>query len=200
MASKMLAPPGRHRDHLPEALLLVPCDEAEVRSILPHRKAGARGPPCIHHFGVRSGSGSDPFEQVEYQRFDRTRHRGQSISEGPGSFVWRARHRNSTRATDCSWSRRRLRPHPRRDRHRPESPLPPGVGRSSHRAHRSSFLALDRDVDLSHVGPSSCSSTTSRYSRMQRMHESRYRRLGSIWRRRPTHRTCSHRRHPSRAP
>ena len=69
MLSEMLTPKGGHRDELSEVLLVVPQYETTLSSVLPNRKTGTGGSPGIHHFRIRPRSGSDPFEQIEYQSF-----------------------------------------------------------------------------------------------------------------------------------
>ena len=81
MLSEMLTPKDCHRDELSEALLTMPTYEATLSSVLPHRKTGAGGSPCVHHFRIRPGPGSDPFEQIEYQGFYRIRQYGLSSSD-----------------------------------------------------------------------------------------------------------------------
>src|SRR2546422_10317092 len=81
MLSEMLTPKDGHRDELSEALLIMPRYEATLSGVLPNRKTRAGGPPCIHHFTIRPRSGSDPFEQIEYQGFYRIRQRGLSSSD-----------------------------------------------------------------------------------------------------------------------
>jgi len=76
--SEVLTPKDGHRDELSEALLIMPLYEATLSSVLPNRKTGAGGSPCVHHFRIRLRSGSDPFEQIEYQGFYRIRQRGLS--------------------------------------------------------------------------------------------------------------------------
>ena len=81
MLSEMLTPKDGHRDELSEALLIMPRYEATLSGVLPNRKTRAGGPPCVHHFRIRPRSGSDPFEQIEYQGFYRIRQRGLSSSD-----------------------------------------------------------------------------------------------------------------------
>jgi hypothetical protein len=76
MLSEMFTPKEGHRNELSAALLIMPPYEATLSSVLPNRKTGARGPPCVHHFRIRPRSGSDPFEQIEYKGFYRIRQRG----------------------------------------------------------------------------------------------------------------------------
>jgi hypothetical protein len=80
MPSEMLTPKDGHGDELSEALLIVPLYEPTLSGIFPNRKTGARRSPCVHHFRIRPRSGSDPFEQIEYQRFYRIGQRGLSSS------------------------------------------------------------------------------------------------------------------------
>jgi hypothetical protein len=77
---EMLTPKDGHRDELSQALLIIPPYEATVSSVLPNRKAGTGGSPSVHHFRIWPRSGSDPFEQIEYQDFYRIRQRGLSSS------------------------------------------------------------------------------------------------------------------------
>ena len=81
MRSEMLPPKDGHRDELSEALFIMPPYEATLSSVLPNRKTGAGGSPCVHHFRIRPRSGSDPFEQIEYQCFYRIRQYGLSSSD-----------------------------------------------------------------------------------------------------------------------
>jgi hypothetical protein len=69
MLSEMLTPERGQRDELSESLLIMPRDEATVSKVLPDRKSGAGGSPCVHQFSIRPRSRVDPFEQIEYQGF-----------------------------------------------------------------------------------------------------------------------------------
>jgi hypothetical protein len=81
MLGEMLTPKGGHGDELSETLLTMPPYEATLDSVLPNRKTGAGGSPCVHHFRIRPRSASDPFEQIEYQGLYRIRQRGLSSRE-----------------------------------------------------------------------------------------------------------------------
>jgi hypothetical protein len=54
----------------------MPLYKATVSRVFPNRKTGAGRAPCVHHFRIRPRSGSDPFEQIEYQGFHRIWQRG----------------------------------------------------------------------------------------------------------------------------
>ena len=79
MLSEMFTAKDGYRDELAEPLLIMPRYEATLSSVLPNRKTGAGGSPCVHHFRIRPRSGSDPFEQIEYQGFYCIRQRGLSM-------------------------------------------------------------------------------------------------------------------------
>ena len=50
--------------------LVVALDEAQVRGVLPDRKARARRSPRLERLGVRAFAGADPFEEVQDQVVD----------------------------------------------------------------------------------------------------------------------------------
>ena len=81
MVSQMLTPKCAHRNELSPALLVVPRNEATLSSVLPNRKTRAGRPPGVHHLKIRPRFRSDPFEQIEDQRFDRIRRRRLSGSD-----------------------------------------------------------------------------------------------------------------------
>jgi hypothetical protein len=81
MLSEMLAPKRGHRDEHSEAVLVMAPYEATFIGVLPDRKTGAGGPPCVHHLRIRPRFSSDPFEQIEYQSFYRIRQRGLSSGD-----------------------------------------------------------------------------------------------------------------------
>ena len=81
MLREMLTPKGGYGDQFSKALLIMPLYEATLSSVFPNRKTRAGRSPCVHHFRIRPRSGSDPFEQIEYQGFYRIRQRGLSSSD-----------------------------------------------------------------------------------------------------------------------
>ena len=68
MFGEKLSPGGGHGDEV-EAILPMPPDEAALIGILPHRKSWAGGAPRTYYLGIRPGSRTDPFEEIQYQCF-----------------------------------------------------------------------------------------------------------------------------------
>ena len=81
MLSEMLAPKRGHGDADSEAFLVMTPYEATFTGVLPDWKTGTGGPPCVHDLRIRPRFSSDPFEQIEYQGFDRIRQRGLSSGD-----------------------------------------------------------------------------------------------------------------------
>ena len=80
MPREMLTPKGGYGDEFSKALLIMPLYKATVSSVFPNWKTRAGRAPCVHHFRIWPRSGSDPFEQIEYQGFHRIWQRGLSSS------------------------------------------------------------------------------------------------------------------------
>jgi hypothetical protein len=66
---KLLAEGGA-ADEGAAGFLVTAFDEAAVVGVFPDREPRTRRPPGVHHFGVGSRFGAEPFEEVEDQGFD----------------------------------------------------------------------------------------------------------------------------------
>jgi hypothetical protein len=71
---QVLRPGGGHRDERTTSRRKMTHDETSVVSVLPHRGAGTRCLPGLEHFGVGTGVGAYPLEEVEDQGGDGVRH------------------------------------------------------------------------------------------------------------------------------
>ena len=57
-----------HRDVRSASWFLALLEEASCIGFFPEGKAGARGSPGVHHFGVGPRVRAEPFEQIENER------------------------------------------------------------------------------------------------------------------------------------
>jgi hypothetical protein len=63
-----------YRDDPARSDLVPTRDKSTVVGVLPHRQARTRCSPRIKNLGVRAPIGSDPFQEVEDQSFNRVGH------------------------------------------------------------------------------------------------------------------------------
>src|SRR5947209_19241915 len=68
---EVLCTQGGYRHHDPGAARAVIREEAALVSVFPDREPGTGRAPGVHDLAVRPGFGTDPFEQIEDQGFDR---------------------------------------------------------------------------------------------------------------------------------